>query len=106
MKYDTNNNEEEEEEGEQFDFDSGDEIPEADRGGAPSAAGPLGESAPARARESWFLLSCRIERCRGGRNGTQGRVGSSLVALALYPGGGTSCRLPQGFAKVLSAEAV
>lgn len=29
MKYDTNNNEEEE--GEQFDFDSGDEIPEADR---------------------------------------------------------------------------
>ncbi|XP_069903340.1 rho guanine nucleotide exchange factor 10 isoform X2 [Oryctolagus cuniculus] len=44
VKYDTNNNEEEEEEeeGEQFDFDSGDEIPEADRGGAPSAAGPSG----------------------------------------------------------------
>ncbi|XP_058515815.1 rho guanine nucleotide exchange factor 10 isoform X5 [Ochotona princeps] len=31
VKYDTNNNEEEE--GEQFDFDSGDEVPEADRGG-------------------------------------------------------------------------
>ncbi|EPQ16690.1 Rho guanine nucleotide exchange factor 10 [Myotis brandtii] len=32
VKYDTNNNEEEEEEeGEQFDFDSGDEVPEADR---------------------------------------------------------------------------
>lgn len=44
VKYDTNNNEEEEEEeeGEQFDFDSGDEIPEADRGGVPSAAGPSG----------------------------------------------------------------
>lgn len=37
MKYDTNNNEEEE--GEQFDFDSGDEAPEADRGapGTPEA---------------------------------------------------------------------
>ncbi|XP_053453689.1 rho guanine nucleotide exchange factor 10 isoform X3 [Nycticebus coucang] len=36
VKYDTNNNEEDE--GEQFDFDSGDEIPEADRQ-APSAPG-------------------------------------------------------------------
>lgn len=38
MKYDAANNEEEE--GEQFDFDSGDEIPEADRqaAGAPAAS--------------------------------------------------------------------
>ncbi|XP_006882968.1 PREDICTED: rho guanine nucleotide exchange factor 10 [Elephantulus edwardii] len=50
VKYDTNNNEEEE--GEQFDFDSGDEIPEADRQapsdptanspGAKEVASPLG----------------------------------------------------------------
>ncbi|XP_066091355.1 rho guanine nucleotide exchange factor 10 isoform X6 [Saccopteryx bilineata] len=46
VKYDTNNNEEEEEEGEQFDFDSGDEVPEADRG-APGAvtANPTGTQA-------------------------------------------------------------
>ncbi|XP_036156249.1 rho guanine nucleotide exchange factor 10-like isoform X3 [Myotis myotis] len=50
VKYDPNNNEEEEEEeeeGEQFDFDSGDEVPEADRGapGAPEA-GHVGAAAP------------------------------------------------------------
>ncbi|XP_054576170.1 rho guanine nucleotide exchange factor 10 isoform X2 [Eptesicus fuscus] len=47
VKYDTNNNEEEEEEGEQFEFDSGDEVPEADRGapGAPEA-GHVGAAAP------------------------------------------------------------
>lgn len=39
MKFDTNNNEEEE--GELFDFDSGDEVPEADRQ-APSAHGMSG----------------------------------------------------------------
>ena len=45
-KFDANNNEEEEEEGEQFDFDSGDEVPEADRRvpGA-CAASPLGTTA-------------------------------------------------------------
>lgn len=46
-KFDANNNEEEEEEeGEQFDFDSGDEVPEADRRvpGACSAS-PLGTTA-------------------------------------------------------------
>lgn len=47
VEYDPNNNEEEEEEGEQFDFDSGDEVPEADRGapGAPEA-GHVGAAAP------------------------------------------------------------
>ncbi|XP_045437613.1 rho guanine nucleotide exchange factor 10 isoform X3 [Pipistrellus kuhlii] len=48
VEHDTNNNEEEEEEeGEQFDFDSGDEAPEADRGapGAPEA-GPVAAAAP------------------------------------------------------------
>ncbi|XP_042118877.2 rho guanine nucleotide exchange factor 10 isoform X4 [Peromyscus maniculatus bairdii] len=42
VKYDTNNNEEEE--GELFDFDSGDEVPEADRQ-APSAIGTRGAEA-------------------------------------------------------------
>lgn len=42
VKYDTNNNEEEE--GELFDFDSGDEVPEADRQ-APSAVGTRGAEA-------------------------------------------------------------
>ncbi|KAF7474535.1 Hypothetical predicted protein [Marmota monax] len=42
VKYDANNNEEEE--GEQFDFDSGDEVPEADRQ-APADAGPQGQEA-------------------------------------------------------------
>ncbi|XP_071466741.1 rho guanine nucleotide exchange factor 10 isoform X2 [Marmota flaviventris] len=42
VKYDANNNEEEE--GEQFDFDSGDEVPEADRQ-APADAGPQGREA-------------------------------------------------------------
>lgn len=42
MKCDTNNNEEEE--GELFDFDSGDEVPEADRQ-APSAHGARGTEA-------------------------------------------------------------
>ncbi|XP_036065416.1 rho guanine nucleotide exchange factor 10 isoform X2 [Onychomys torridus] len=42
VKYDTNNNEEEE--GELFDFDSGDEVPEADRQ-APSANGTRGAEA-------------------------------------------------------------
>uniref|UniRef100_A0A2K5J467 DH domain-containing protein n=1 Tax=Colobus angolensis palliatus TaxID=336983 RepID=A0A2K5J467_COLAP len=47
MKYDTNNNEEEE--GEQFDFDSGDEIPEADRQApsAPETGGAGASEAPA-----------------------------------------------------------
>uniref|UniRef100_A0A2I3G851 Rho guanine nucleotide exchange factor 10 n=1 Tax=Nomascus leucogenys TaxID=61853 RepID=A0A2I3G851_NOMLE len=47
MKYDTNNNEEEE--GEQFDFDSGDEIPEADRQApsAPEIGGAGASEAPA-----------------------------------------------------------
>lgn len=49
MKYDTNNNEEED--GELFDFDSGDEIPEADRQapGAPteSNAGAASEASAA-----------------------------------------------------------
>ncbi|KAL1772800.1 rho guanine nucleotide exchange factor 10 isoform X1 [Sigmodon hispidus] len=44
VKYDTNNNEEEE--GELFDFDSGDEVPEADRQ-APSAHGTRGAEAGA-----------------------------------------------------------
>ncbi|XP_047404090.1 rho guanine nucleotide exchange factor 10 isoform X2 [Sciurus carolinensis] len=42
VKYDPNNNEEEE--GEQFDFDSGEEVPEADRQ-APSDAGAWGQEA-------------------------------------------------------------
>ncbi|XP_053511350.1 rho guanine nucleotide exchange factor 10 isoform X1 [Artibeus jamaicensis] len=47
-KFDANNNEEEEEEGEEFDFDSGDEAPEADRRvpGAPVAS-PVGAAATA-----------------------------------------------------------
>lgn len=52
VKYDTNNNEEEE--GELFDFDSGDEVPEADRQ-APSALGTSGADGQAR---SAHRLSC------------------------------------------------
>lgn len=58
VKYDRNNNEEDE--GEQFDFDSGDEIPEADRpaagtpagGGGADAASGSGES-PGRPQSPW-----------------------------------------------------
>ena len=66
-KFDANNNEEEEEEGEQFDFDSGDEVPEADRRvpGA-CAASPLGTAATGSSGESRGpghppLTSLRVE---------------------------------------------
>lgn len=56
MKYDSNNNEEEE--GEQFDFESGDEVPEADRQ-APSCKGVDEASGPASpSPEGEFPLLC------------------------------------------------
>ncbi|XP_055464449.1 rho guanine nucleotide exchange factor 10 isoform X2 [Psammomys obesus] len=65
VKYDTNNNEEEE--GELFDFDSGDEVPEADRQ-APSALGTSGADGQA---QSAHGLSCTEARDTGNGTGAE-----------------------------------
>lgn len=76
MKYDTNNNEEEE--GELFDFDSGDEVPEADRQ-APSALRTSGADGQARSAN--------------GTSGTDGQARSGLSCAEARDAGETPCRL-------------